>query len=250
MRLLLDMGNSRLKSAVLSDAGELCQYVSTAYNSHKPIETLAKHLSGYYAIQSATIVSVLGSEFQGQVVSLFRQLNTPLRWVESEAKANGVVNRYDPPQQLGSDRFVALVAARHAFPAQCCIVIDCGTAVTVDALSDSGEFWGGVIIPGLRLWSNSLIKGAGQLNEYQIDDTSLFSRNTAQAIGSGSIFGLTSAIEGICNKMTSEIQQLSQGNNSLKLVICGGDAEIICDYSQLKFELIPHLVLMGLAEYT
>lgn len=250
MKLLLDMGNSRLKSAVLSDAGELSEFVFAAYDQRRPIEILAKHLNRYGSISSVTLVSVLAEGFREQVNALFKDQKIPLRWADSELNAHGVTSHYNPPEQLGSDRFVALVAARKAYPKQACIVIDCGTAVTIDALTENGEFRGGVIIPGLKLWSDSLIQRADQLNKHQIQNPELFARDTAQAIGSGSVFGLTSAIEGICERMSQELQQSLADKTALKLVICGGDAEFISKYSLLSFELIPHLVLMGLAEYT
>jgi len=151
MKLLLDMGNSRLKSAVLGEAGELYEFEFKPYDKLKPIQTLAKHLDSYVVIESVTLVSVLGNDFHWQVNELLKQRNIPLNWVVSEANAHGVINNYRQPLQLGSDRFVALVAAHQAFPDACCIVVDCGTAVTVDALTDNGEFCGGVIIPGLKL---------------------------------------------------------------------------------------------------
>lgn len=250
MKLLLDMGNSRLKSAVLNDAGDLSQFVSTAYVDQMPIETLQEHLGKYKGITKVVLVSVLGEAFHELVLNLFEEREISLIWAASEQQAYGVVNKYEQPTQLGSDRFVALVAARKSFPKQNCIVIDCGTAVTIDALSHEGEFCGGVIIPGLKLWSDSLIKRAGQLNEHQIDDTDLFAKDTAQAIGSGSIFGLTSAIEGISKRMSQKLEEQTQVMEATRLVICGGDAELVSNYSQLEFELMPNLVLIGLAEYT
>ena len=250
MKLLIDMGNSRLKSAVLGVEGELAQFVFDAYGDRKPIDTLASHIDRYEQIDSVTLVSVLGANFYSGVVSLFEDRAIPLCWAASEQQAHGVTNLYNPPRQLGSDRFVALVAARQIFPDQACIVVDCGTAVTVDALTAQGDFCGGVIIPGLRLWSDSLINRAGQLNEHQIDDTELFAKDTAQAIGSGSLYGLTGAIEGICSRMSEQLKRSAQTNAEPKLIICGGDSQLITEYSQLKFELMPHLVLIGLAEYT
>ena len=250
MKLLLDMGNSRLKSAVLEDTGDLSQFVSTEYVGQKPIETLQEHLDKYPGISKVVLVSVLGKVFHELALNLFEEQKIPLIWAASERKAHGVVNNYERPTQLGSDRFIALVAARKAFPKQNCIVIDCGTAVTVDALSSDGEFAGGVIIPGLKLWSDSLIKRAGQLNEHQTDQADLFAKDTAQAIGSGSIFGLTSAVEGISTRMSQKLEEQTKTGRGSKLVICGGDAELVCNYSQLEFELIPNLVLIGLAEYT
>jgi type III pantothenate kinase len=250
MRLLLDMGNSRLKSAVLGDEGDLSQFVSTAYIDQKPIETLQEHLDKYQDISKVVLVSVLGKVFHELALNLFKEREILLIWAASEQEAYGVVNNYDKPAQLGSDRFVALVAARKAFPKQNCIVIDCGTAVTIDALSCDAAFCGGVIIPGLKLWSNSLIKRAGQLNEHQIDETDLFAKDTAQAIGSGSIFGLTSAVEGIATRMSQKLEKQTKVGEASRLVICGGDAELVINYSQLEFELMPNLVLIGLAEYT
>ena len=250
MKLLLDMGNSRLKSAALDESGKLAQFVSITYYDQTPIACLAKHLEEAESIDGAVLVSVLGSAFQNQAMSLFEQIGMPLRWVASEREARGVINNYQQPSQLGSDRFVALVAARKAFPKQDCIVIDCGTAVTIDALAGSGEFCGGVIIPGLALWSDSLIQRAGQLNDHQVRNTDLFAKDIAQAIGSGSIFGLTCAIEGISERMSQKLQGLTNGQMATKLVICGGDAELVDKHSQLEFELMPNLVLIGLAEYT
>ena len=250
MRLLLDMGNSRLKSAVLGDVGDLSQFVSNAYVDQEPIETLQEHLDKYQDISTVVLVSVLGKVFYELALNLFKEREIPLIWAASEQEAYGVVNNYDQPAQLGSDRFVALVAARKAFPKQNCIVIDCGTAVTIDALSYDGVFCGGVIIPGLKLWSDSLIKRAGQLNEHQIDETDLFAKDTAQAIGSGSIFGLTSAVEGIATRMSQKLEKQTKVGEASRLVICGGDAELVSNYSQLEFELMPNLVLIGLAEYT
>lgn len=250
MKLLVDMGNSRLKSAVLNDSKELSGFDFKSYGGRKPIEILGNYLDSCRGISSVTLVSVLGNGFRQQVLSLLEQRGISLCWVASESSAKGVINQYREPEQLGSDRFVALVAARHAFPECCCIVVDSGTAVTIDALNEQGEFCGGVIIPGLTLWGDSLIKRAGQLNEHQIEDAQLFAKDTAQAIGSGSIFGLTSAIEGISLRMSKKLEQSKRGATEVKLIVCGGDAELIDQYSYLDFELMPHLVLMGLAEYT
>jgi type III pantothenate kinase len=124
MKLLLDMGNSRLKSAVLDDAGDLSQFVSTTYVDQKPIKTLQEHLDKYQGVSEVVLVSVLGKAFHELAINFFKERAIPLIWAASEQEAYGVVNNYDKPTQLGSDRFVALVAARNAFPKQNCIVID------------------------------------------------------------------------------------------------------------------------------
>ncbi|MGB1311035.1 MAG: type III pantothenate kinase [Leucothrix sp.] len=250
MQLLLDMGNSRLKSAVLSRDKTLTQHVAVAYEPQEPIQTLVAHLDQYQTVKSIVIVSVLGGEFRQQLTAICKQRNIELQWAISEAHAKGIVNQYHKPEQLGADRFVALVGARNLFPDQSCIVIDCGTAVTIDALTDNGVFCGGVIVPGLALWGERLIGRADQLNDHQVVDTQLLAKNTAQAIGSGSVFGLSCAIEGIYQRMSVELQKVSKQAVGPKAVICGGDAALVTQYTQLDFELMPHLVLMGLAAYT
>lgn len=249
MILLLDMGNSRLKSAVLSNSGKLTDLVFTTYGQLKPIEVLRDHLARYPEVKSVRLVSVLGREFKNSVEVLLDTKKLLLKWIGSERQAYGVKNHYKLPTQLGSDRFVALVAARKAFPDNCCIVVDCGTAVTVDALTNTGEFCGGVIIPGLKLWGDSLIGRADQLDEHQEQIIQLFAKDTAQAIGTGSVLGLTSAIEGLCVRMSLALQESNQAQTDPKFIICGGDADLVSQHSTLKFEVMPNLVLMGLAEY-
>ena len=250
MKLLLDMGNSRLKSTVLNDSGDLTRVTCVAYDGREPIVTLAKHLDCYHNVKTLVLVSVLGRRFYEHVVALCFERNISLQWVASEAQAHNVTNYYQVPEQLGSDRFVALVGARQLFPEHNCIVIDAGTAVTIDALTADGVFSGGVIIPGLKLWSDSLIGRADQLYSHQIKEINLFAKDTAQAIGSGSVFGLTGAIEGICSRMSEKLQRSNNAGSVPKFIICGGDAELISQQSKLEFELLPNLVLMGLAEYT
>jgi len=250
VKLLLDMGNSRLKSALVDDKGLLSQFAYYTYDKHDPIAVLRKCLNQSGELDAVIMVSVLGKRFHESVMALFSDSNILLKWVTSEPFAHDVVNRYKPPEQLGSDRFVALVAARQMYSDRACIVVDCGTAVTVDTLTCRGEFCGGVIMPGLTLWGESLIGRTGQLTEHQLTEAELFATNTAQAIGSGSLFGLASAIEGVCTRMSEALKKKANDTLAPKLLICGGDSQLIAQYSKFEFELMPNLVLMGLAEYT
>ena len=83
-------------------------------------------------------------------------------WLRAEAERCGVRNRYDCPEQLGPDRWAALIAARalHAGP---CLVVNAGTATTVDMLSAEGAFLGGCILPGVELMRFVLHEHTGRL---------------------------------------------------------------------------------------
>lgn len=248
MILLVDMGNSRLKSAVYSASG-LSDFHSEPYDGRKAIECLGEHLLQYCDVTDLALVSVRGKGFEADVRELCQQSGVKLHWAGSVAEAHGVKNQYRLPETLGSDRFVALVGAHHLLPSEHCIVVDCGTAVTIDGLTADGEFSGGVIIPGLRLWGDSLIQRADQLNEHRLQHPEVFARDTAQAIGSGSLYGLVGAIEGICQRMQDQLEVRFGSAIHVSRILCGGDAELIAEHAQSKFQLQPHLVLQGLAQF-
>lgn len=247
--LLIDMGNSRLKSARYHD-GVFSNFESNTYLGRSAIECFKSFLVAQSELACVAVVSVLGDEFYRDVSSYCEQQNISLCWAASSLQAHGVENSYLIPERLGSDRFVALVGARQLFPMQYCIVIDCGTAVTMDAMTDSGVFCGGVIIPGLQLWGDSLTSRATQLKAYKLNHPAVFAKDTAQAIGSGSLYGLVGAIEGLCQRMEGQLQQDAGTDVAVIRLLCGGDASLVAEHSSLSFEVLPHLVLTGLAEFT
>lgn len=249
MKWLIDMGNSRLKAAQY-DKGRLSGFVTEAYEGRPSIACLKEFIARRSSLEAIILVSVLGETFQAEVRDYCHDNKISLVWAESSAAAYGVRNNYRVPKKLGSDRFVALVGARKLFPEQYCIVVDCGTAVTVDALTNDGLFRGGVIIPGLQLWGDSLTSRANQLNAHELDSPTVFARDTAQAIGSGSLYGLVAAIEGLCTRMEAQLRQDTESGLTVVRLLCGGDAHLIARHSSLSFEVLPHLVLTGLAEFT
>lgn len=249
MKLLIDMGNSRLKAACY-ESDKLHSFESVPYDGASSIDCFKAFVSNQVGLISVTLVSVLGDVFREDVREYCQQNGIALGWAASSESAYGVENKYLKPTSLGSDRFVALVGARKIFPDQYCIVVDCGTAVTVDALTAGGVFCGGVIIPGLQLWGDSLTSRANQLNAHQLEHPSVLARDTAQAIGSGSLFGLVGAIEGLCKRIEIQLKQNDGDDITVVRLLCGGDAHVIAEHSLLTFQVEPHLVLIGLAEFT
>jgi type III pantothenate kinase len=105
------------------------------------------------------IVSNVGGDGARSGLSdLFAHWGVQPQWAVASAYQCGVRNYYADPTQLGSDRWASLIAAWR-IQRQGCIVVSAGTAMTVDALSDTGEFLGGIIVPGLQLMQNALIRG-------------------------------------------------------------------------------------------
>jgi type III pantothenate kinase len=147
-----------------------------------------------------------------------------------------VRNAYDQPAQLGSDRWAALIAARQRVK-QACLVVNCGTATTVDALSSQGVFLGGLILPGVGLMMQSLLKNTAQLTlgEYTQQD---FPRNTASAIANGALLATTSAIR--------HQYALLAAQGETRCLVSGGAAYLVLPPLGLLADQVDNLVLQGL----
>ena len=160
-----------------------------------------------------------------------------LRWVVSQREECGVRNGYLDPSQLGADRWAALIAAHHLVSGAV-LTASIGTAVTVDALAQDGEFMGGLILPGLDLMAEALASGTAGLTRGQ-GTMALFPRSTADAIASG-------AVQSICGAIERMERVLSQRHANPQILLTGGGAEVIRSHLQRTSQLVPNLVLEGL----
>lgn len=174
------------------------------------------------------------------------QLNTLLsiwpinpHWITARPFQCNVHNSYLNPEQLGSDRWAALIAAWD-FQHHACLVINIGTAVTIDALSDSGEFLGGIILPGAHLIMSSLSYGT-QLTNITIGNYKKFPQSTNDGIHSGVIQCLIGAIERMYNLFSS---QFNHGVGSC--IVSGGGVNELIPFIEFPIIIIDNLVLEGL----
>lgn len=160
-------------------------------------------------------------------------------WIIAQTFQCDIANGYSDPTQLGSDRWAALIAAwkirRHG-----CLVINVGTAMTIDALSDSGRFLGGIILPGVHLVVSGLLSGT-QLINIEMGNYQNFPLNTDDAIQSGLIQCMIGAIERMYNLLSLQLDH-SIGS----CVISGGDASILVPFIRFPTIVVDDLVLEGL----
>ncbi|HAF44642.1 MAG TPA: type III pantothenate kinase, partial [Gallionellaceae bacterium] len=174
--LLLDVGNSRCKWALVQDGAWTHQGV--AGNT----EWIAlQHAFAALPVPDRVVVSNVAGEAMAQRLrAVCAEWKCPLEFVTASAQCCGVHNGYEQTERLGSDRWAALIAAWQRVRGAC-LVVNCGTATTVDALSAQGEFLGGLILPGVSLMQHSLATNTAQLIAEQgtLQD---FPRNTADAI--------------------------------------------------------------------
>jgi type III pantothenate kinase len=233
--LLLDVGNSRCKWARIEN-GEW---------THKGVADNAECLAlqrnfDVLSAPSRIIISNVGGDAMAQRLrNICSKWPVPMEFVLARKMQCGVSNAYDDPARLGSDRWAALIAAWQHF-GHACLVVNCGTATTVDALSDAGEFLGGLIVPGVTLMQQSLLHNAAQLQA--MDGSVLdFPRNTADAIHSGIVRATAGTIEHQYALLKS-----CGSAATIACVLSGGAAGQIQKYLGMPVKHVDNLVLEGL----
>lgn len=241
MNLLVDLGNARIKWARAQPGS---WQTGAAFLHGTPLNVLFDNLwTDMQVPQKVAVVCVANPKISQALDRwLLQHWSLHAHVVKAQRELLGVRNHYREPATLGADRWVALIAA-HRMSKGPLSVVDCGTAVTIDALSAQGDFLGGVIVPGLRLLRSSLVDATQEIREIDGDDTTCLGRSTADAVTGGSVFGLAGAIERI---LTEHAHQLGEG---VQVLLTGGDAAVMLPRLRVAapVEHVPDLVLRGLA---
>lgn len=148
------------------------------------------------------------------------------------------------PERVGIDRLLnALAASRLRTAGRPAVIIDAGSAVTVDALSADNRFLGGAILPGLRMAAAALSDATDQLPLVRMDAAdwpAVIGRSTMQAIHSGVLWGMLGAVREVSRRVADQL-----GQDTL-LFVTGGDASCLSELMSERVEFHPHLVLAGI----
>jgi type III pantothenate kinase len=238
MRLLLDLGNTRLKWA-LDEAGSWRGQGALAWGEDLAQLGIAwQNLPRPTAAFGASVVDPAREQaVAGQVRSRF---GLELVWLRTPARACGVTSAYREPQRLGVDRFLAMVAA-HAAGAGDCVLVGVGTALTLDALTAGGEHLGGLIAPGPRLMRQALLGATAQVRPDHPGVLVDAADNTADAVTSGCWQAAAALVERFVARMAPRLG----GAPAVRLD--GGDAADLAPLLGLRTSLVEHGVLHGLA---
>lgn len=233
--LAIDSGNSYIKWGLYTD-GRWFRKGKVFYSDVLLLEREFVNLP----TPSIIIISHVAREItRRRLNTLISIWSTKPYWMVAQEFQCDVVNGYADPAQLGSDRWAALIAAwkvRH----HACLVINAGTAVTIDALSDSGRFLGGIIMPGVRLMSDSLLSGT-QIMKIETGNYQNFPLNTNDAIQSGVIQCLVGAIERMYNLLALQLN-----HSARSCLISGGDASLLAPFIKFPIIVVDNLILEGL----
>ena len=232
MILDIDVGNSFVKWRV-SDA------LGATQEGSQPTCTLVKDGLDLGVISSLghARVSSVGAE---SAVTILRQQISDTFGVELQRavvskSAGGVRCGYPDFDKLGIDRWLAMVSAFSQFK-RSLIVVDLGSAVTLDVVRKDGQHLGGYILPGLSLMRQSLHRGTAQVRvRDHMHDTIEPGEDTSAAVNRGSLFAVVASIEKLAHVHPS------------KLIMTGGDASLVRGLLNVNSHHEPHLVLDGLS---
>jgi len=153
----------------------------------------------------------------------------------------GILVRYETPRQVGADRLVNAVAAHARYPGHPLIVVDAGTATSVDVVTEKGEYLGGAIIPGIETGAEELFRRAARLHRVDLGKPkNVIGRNTAESIRSGVYYGAIGGIDEVVTRIQKELKKMA------KVIATGGLCELIAQDSRTITDCDPDLTLEGL----
>lgn len=235
MILDIDIGNTRVKYRFGIAPGAT---VTTCTH-----DELLQHLAtgGLQGVAAVRIASVA----RGNVVATLRQGLERLGVhniveVVSSSHCAGVTNSYAEPQRLGVDRWLAMIAAYNRLRSPC-IVIDAGSAATLDVVDAGGVHQGGWIVPGLAMLRGALITGTAAVRfDSDVVPSLALGCNTGAAVHNGTLLMLVAWLN------TSVVALLEKYANA-HIVLCGGDGPVLRGHLGFASLHWPDIVLDGLA---
>lgn len=243
--LLMDVGNTRLKWGVLDDDNiRRTGHIAHDRIRERGLRELTSKLPRCVDVVFAS--NVAGTSFATRLSGVVGiHCHCDVRFARSERRGWGVTNSYRQPRRMGVDRWVAMVGA-WAETQAACLIVDVGTAVTIDALDDDGVHLGGQIIPGVVTMAQSLSSATSDIPLVRAsakrvaNDLEMFGHNTAAAVREGSQNAVVGAIE-------RAVRTLQSNGYDPTIVLTGGDASRILKSLDEALLHRPHLVLQGLA---
>lgn len=242
MRLLLDLGNTRLKWAMREGS---TWHAQGAVGWNEDV-VLALH-DAWRKLpvpRDAFGASVVDGGREAQVAAVVTAcFARETQWLRTPAQACGVRNAYAEPHRLGVDRFLAMVAA-HAETPVACVLAGVGTALTLDAMTADGHHLGGLIAPGPQLMQQSLLGATSRIQVERPGRVLDAADNTPDAVASGCWQAAAALIERFVSHMASAL------GGAPVLILGGGDAEALLPLIAQPARLSTDSVLRGLAVWS
>jgi type III pantothenate kinase len=246
MLLVLDVGNTQTHFGTF-DGDQLTQHWRFATVRESTADELGAKLSNLLGLRGLSFADVSASI----VSSTVPQLGAEWRAVGERYLGHqmvvvgpgirtGMPIRYENPREIGADRLVNAVAAFERIGAAC-VVVDFGTAITFDPVSETGEYLGGIIAPGVEISMEALTERAAALPKIDlVEPRALIGKTTVDAIRSGIVYGFAGQVDGIVRRLRAEL------GTETATIATGGLAHAIVPFTEEIDETDDLLTLTGL----
>ena len=234
MYLVIDIGNTLHKAAIFSETGELVDL-------HKYCKLTPTRTNRLFAKQkiSHAILSSVG-KYNADIEAVIQQ-HCPLI-ILSDTTPLPIKIKYKTPGSLGSDRVANAVGASSKFPAHNVLSIQLGSCMVCDFVNAKGEYLGGSITPGINMRFKALKHYTRKLPEVR-------KRMPEQWLGDDTESSIRCGVmNGIVGEINSIIAEYSRQNPTLKVLLTGGDAELLQNSIKFPIFATPNIVLWGLYE--
>ncbi|MDQ5817292.1 MAG: type III pantothenate kinase [Actinomycetota bacterium] len=243
-----DIGNTQTVLG-LFEGEDLRGQWRIATEAHRTSDELAVVFAGLLALRglrleevsaliASSVVPALARSYRDLAAEIFE---VPFYPVDAQMET-GLKNRYDDPGSVGADRIVNAVAAggHYGFPA---IIVDIGTATTVEAVNGDGCYLGGAILTGLYVSLDALVSRTAKLPSVDLEEgpPRVIATNTPDSIRSGFIYGYAGALDALIRRSREEL-----GEDGIRVIATGGPAGVIVPHCREIEEFDPDLTLKGL----
>jgi type III pantothenate kinase len=249
MLLVVDVGNTQTHFGVYpTGATEVAEDWRFATRAESTSDELGARLANLLALRGLTFTDISGSIVSSTVPLLSEEwAQTAGRYLGHEmlivgpGLRTGMPIRMDNPREVGADRLVNAIAAYDRM-ARGCIVVDFGTAITYDVVSDAGEYLGGIITPGAEISIDALYQRAAKLPKVElVEPRALIGKSTVEAIRSGIVFGFAGQVDGIVGRLREEL------GDDTPVLVTGGLAGALVPMVRARIDALdPRLTLTGL----
>ena len=246
MLLAIDVGNTHTVIGVY-EGEQLRRHWRTKTDAERTADEFGVLLRGLFQADGQSIDSISGIIVASVVPPLNEVVDATCRQYFHHTPVHvgpgvktGMPILYDDPKGVGADRIVNAVAAYERTHGPC-IVVDFGTATTFDYVTPKGEYLGGVIVPGIGISLDALASRTAKLPRVElVRPPKVVGRNTIHAIQSGVINGYTALVDGLCQRIRDENDQMA------RVLATGGLAPLIAPISTTIEAVDEFLTLDGL----
>jgi type III pantothenate kinase len=243
--LAVDVGNTQTHLGAF-DGERLVEHWRFQTRAGATGDELAERIAGMLALSgigladlSAVCVSSVVPPLGTQYEQLTERYTSASCLAIGPGVKTGMPIRIDNPLEVGADRLVNAVAAYERFKAAC-VVVDFGTGINFDAVSEAGEYLGGAIAPGVEISLTALVERAARIGRIDLEEPeTAIGRSSRAAIQSGVIFGFAGLIDGVVCRIEDELDQV-------QLLATGGLAAVIVPFTETIDEVDEMLTLKGL----